>query len=336
MTDFLLPDWPRAYQTPEVQGFFRSHNADFRVTELALEAPTGDGEHIWLEVEKNGANTAWVAKRLAQRAGVREMDVGYAGLKDRHAITRQWFSIYLPRVAEPDFSDLNDEEMQVLSQQRHVRKLRRGDLAGNQFELHLRGLKGELEQLQPVLEQIRQQGVPNYFGEQRFGHDGHNVSSGLAMLRGEFKVKNRTKRSLYLSAVRSLLFNQVLARRIDELGWPASMPGDVLDEQGLATAPLWGRGRLTTTADALALETQVAEGYAEACDGLEHAGLKQERRAVVAQPMQLQWQRPQTDELTLSFLLAPGYYATSILRELGQFASAAPSFDRHSTATDQP
>ncbi|GGY58783.1 tRNA pseudouridine synthase D [Bacterioplanes sanyensis] len=320
---FELPDWPRAYNTPAVQGVFRSENADFRVTELPLEAPSGEGEHVWLEVEKNGANTAWVAKRLAEQAGVREMDIGYAGLKDRHAITRQWFSIYLPRVAEPDFSAINDGEIQVLSQQRHVRKLRRGDLAGNRFELRLRKLSGDLAALEPVLQQIREQGVPNYFGEQRFGHDGGNVPAGLAMLSGELRVKNRNKRSLYLSAVRSLLFNQVLAERLQRGLWGQTLAGDVLDEQGMATGPLWGRGRLASSEDALALESEVVASQQAACDGLEHAGLKQERRALAAQPMQLQWQWPEADELTLSFLLASGYYATSVLRELGHIEAAA-------------
>lgn len=321
---FVLPDWPRAYDTPAVRGVFRSENADFRVTELPLEAPSGEGEHVWLEIEKNGANTAWVAKRLAELAGVREMDVGYAGLKDRHAITRQWFSIYLPRVAEPDFSAINDDEIQLLSQQRHARKLRRGDLAGNQFELRLRQLHGDVGALERVLEQIRAHGVPNYFGEQRFGHDGNNVPAGLAMLSGELRVKNRNKRSLYLSAVRSLLFNQLLAARLQRGLWGQTMAGEVLDDQHMATGPLWGRGRLASQDDVLALETEVVAGYPDACDGLEHAGLKQERRALVAQPMQLQWQWPAEDELVLSFLLAPGYYATSVLRELGQIEPAAP------------
>ncbi|ASP38766.1 tRNA pseudouridine(13) synthase TruD [Bacterioplanes sanyensis] len=328
MTEFLLPDWPKAYLTPQVSGQYRVTNADFCVTELPLEQPSDEGEHVWLEIEKNGANTAWVAKRLAELAGVRDMDVGYAGLKDRHAITRQWFSIYLPRVEAPDFSQLNDDEMQVLSQQRHVRKLRRGDLAGNEFRLHLRHLSGDIAALDAVLQQIKAQGVPNYFGEQRFGHGGHNVVSGLAMLRGEFKVKNRNKRSLYLSAVRSLLFNQVIASRMQQPGWLQALDGDVLDEQGLITAPLWGRGRLASSEQALALETAVADEYREACDGMEHAGLKQERRAIVSQPLQLQWQQPQSDELVLSFILAPGHYATSVLRELGQFSSAAQRADQ--------
>lgn len=317
-----LPDWPQAYPATGAHALLKQHNEDFRVEEIPQALPCGEGEHVWLHIEKNGANTAWIAKKLAALAGVKEMDVGYAGLKDRHAITRQWFSIYLPRVQEPDFSVLNDAEMTVLSQSRHSKKLRRGDLLGNRFTLLLRQFEGDKAAVEANLERIKALGVPNYFGEQRFGHDGGNIEAGRAMLAGEIRVRNPGKKSIYLSAVRSLLFNDVLAERIRRGLWGKTLAGEVADELGQPTGPLWGRGRLNSTDEVLALETEVAGRFPELCDGLEHAGLKQERRALSALPEQLRWQwqqgqdNPESVDLMLTFSLPVGYYATSVLREI--------------------
>ena len=124
-----LPLWPRAYPATGASAILKSLNEDFNVTELPLQLPSGEGEHLWLDIEKNGANTAYVAQQLAAAAGVQERDVGYAGLKDRYAITRQWFSIYLPSGKSgetPDLKGLQHPEFKVLSQSRHVKKLRPG------------------------------------------------------------------------------------------------------------------------------------------------------------------------------------------------------------------
>ena len=321
MTTTLLPDWPNAYPHTGASALLKQQNDDFCVEEIPLALPCGEGEHVWLHIEKNGANTAWIAKRLAAHAGVKEMDVGYAGLKDRNAITRQWFSIYLPRVEAPDFSALNDAEMTVLSQSRHSKKLRRGDLLGNRFTIRLRQVQGERALIESNLEQIKTLGVPNYFGEQRFGHGGGNIESGRAMLAGEIRVRNPGKKSIYLSAIRSLIFNNVLAERIRAGLWGQTLAGDIADDSGLSTGPLWGRGRLNSTDDALALESRVAAEQPELCDGMEHAGLKQERRALAALPANLSWQWQEdagTTDLVLTFSLAAGDYATSVIRELMQ------------------
>ncbi|WP_430461412.1 tRNA pseudouridine(13) synthase TruD [Thalassolituus sp. LLYu03] len=316
-----LPEWPTAYPLSEARGTLKTQNDDFRVDELPLAMPGGEGEHVWLHIEKNGANTVWIAKRLAEFAGVKEMDVGFAGMKDRNAITRQWFSVYLPKGQNPDFSQMNDAEMTVQTQARHNKKLRRGDLLGNRFVLRLRDVQGDVAAVERNLQLVRDQGVPNYFGEQRFGHDGNNIESGRAMLAGEIRVRNPSKKSIYLSAVRSLIFNEVLAERIRRGLWGQSLAGDLTDEQGQVTAPLWGRGRLATTDDALALESEVAGRYADLCDGMEHAGLKQERRAVASLPHGLSWEWQQGaagQDLVLTFSLPAGYYATSVIREIMQ------------------
>lgn len=311
-----LPQWPNAYPASGGSATLKLHNEDFLVTELPLQLPSGEGEHLWLDIEKNGANTAFVAQQLAEAAGVQERDVGYAGLKDRYAITRQWFSIYLPKGETPDLTQLQHPEFKVLSQSRHVKKLRPGDLQGNRFRIVLRDVTGDRAAIEANLQAIAAQGVPNYFGAQRFGHDGGNVEQGRAMLAREIRVRNPKKKGIYLSAVRSFVFNEVLALRIKQGRWGQVLPGDVMDEAGRPTGPLWGRGRVSTTEEAQALEMGVAARHATLCDGMEHAGLDQERRALVASPQDMRWEWPQDQQLVLTFSLPAGNYATSVLNEI--------------------
>jgi len=311
-----LPPWPKAYPDSGASATLKYLNEDFIVTELPLQPPSGQGEHLWLDVEKNGANTAFVAQQLAAAAGVQDWDVGYAGLKDRHAITRQWFSIYLPKGEAPDLTRLQHPEFKVLRQARHVKKLRPGDLQGNAFRILLREVSGERGAIEANLRAVASQGVPNYFGAQRFGHDGGNVEQGRAMLAREIRVRNPKKKGLYLSAVRSFVFNEVLAERIRQGLWGQTLAGDVPDEAGRPTGPLWGRGRVSTSEAAQALENSVAARHAVLCDGMEHAGMDQERRALVANPAGLSWEWPQADQLLLEFSLPAGNYATAVLNEI--------------------
>lgn len=314
-----LPQWPNAYPASGASATLKLLNEDFIVTELPLQLPSGEGEHIWLDIEKNGANTAFVAQRLAEAAGVQERDVGYAGLKDRYAITRQWFSIYFPKGETPDLTQIQHPEFKVLSQSRHVKKLRPGDLQGNRFRIVLRDVTGDpgaTKAIEANLKAIASHGVPNYFGAQRFGHDGGNVEQGRAMLAREIRVRNPKKKGIYLSAVRSFVFNEALALRIQQGLWGKTLPGDVMDVAGLPTGPLWGRGRVATTDQAQALENGVAERYATLCDGMEHAGLDQDRRSLVASPMDMSWEWPQANQLVLTFSLPAGNYATSVLNEI--------------------
>jgi len=322
MTDALqslyttLPQWPKAYPASGASATLKLLNEDFLVTELPLQLPSGAGEHIWLDVEKNGANTVFVAQQLAAAAGVQEWDVGYAGLKDRYAITRQWFSIYLPKGETPDLTQLQHPEFKVMSQSRHVKKLRPGDLQGNRFRIVLRELAGDRDAIEANLQAVASQGVPNYFGAQRFGHEGGNVEQGRAMLAREIRVRNPKKKGIYLSAVRSFVFNEVLALRIQQGLWGLTLPGDVMDEAGRPTGPLWGRGRVSTSDQAQAMENGVAERHAILCDSMEHAGLDQDRRALVACPGDMTWEWPQADQLVLTFSLPAGTYATSVLSEI--------------------
>ncbi|MEE9331134.1 MAG: tRNA pseudouridine(13) synthase TruD [Methylophilaceae bacterium] len=321
MTYTSLPQWPKTYPETHARGTLKLHNADFRVTELPLALPSGEGEHIWLQVKKDGANTAYVAQRLADYAGVKENDVGYAGLKDRYAITEQWFSIYFPKGETPDLMQLTHDEFTVLAQTRHVKKLRRGDLLGNQFDILLRDVKGEQALIEANLKQIQAHGVPNYFGPQRFGHDGGNVEQGRLMVSREIRVRNPKMKGIYLSAVRSFVFNEILAERINDGLWGKTLEGDVLDDAdlnnpGAATGALWGRGRVATTDAAADLENTIAKQHAPLCEGMEHAGLTQDRRALAAIPEGMTWQWLDESQLQLTFSLSAGYYATSVLREI--------------------
>ncbi|MFN7665513.1 MAG: tRNA pseudouridine(13) synthase TruD, partial [Inhella sp.] len=188
-----LPHCPPAYPPTGASATLKQFKEDFVVTELPLQPPSGAGEHLWLEVEKNGANTAFVAQQLAAAAGVKDWDVGYAGLKDRYALTRQGFSLYFPKGEAPDLTQLQHPEFRVLSQSRHLKKLRPGDLQGNRFRIVLRDVMGDRGAIEANLQAVAAQGVPNYFGPQRFGFEGGNVEQGRAMLAREIRVRNPKK-----------------------------------------------------------------------------------------------------------------------------------------------
>jgi tRNA pseudouridine13 synthase len=225
-----LPDWARAYGGPLFSASTRRCPEDFEVTEILGWEPSGDGEHDFLWVEETGANTEWVARQLARHAGVPAKDVGYAGLKDRHAVTRQWFSA--PRWHEPDWSALEVEGVRVLEVARNQKKLRRGAHRGNRFRITLRGqdLDRHAGALEKRIALIREQGVPNYFGEQRFGRDGANLRLADAWAAG--KRLPRHKRSLAISTVRSFLFNEALDARVRDATWNRLVAGDMANLDG--------------------------------------------------------------------------------------------------------
>ncbi|QKT02344.1 tRNA pseudouridine(13) synthase TruD [Ectothiorhodospiraceae bacterium 2226] len=313
-----FPPDPYAYGGPRVRGRVRARPEHFQVDEEPLEPPLGEGQHLWVQVRKRGANTEWVARQLAQAAGVPPLDVGYAGLKDRHAVTTQWFSIDLAG-RDPDPAGLAGEDYEVLAVGRHPRKLRRGELAGNRFTLQLTDLAGDLDALETLLPVLGEQGVPNYFGPQRFGRGGDNLRRAALMLAGELRPP-RHQRGLYLSAARSFLFNQVLGARVAADTWRTALAGEApfYGGQGYRrgpSGPLWGRGRSPVFGAAAQVERDALAPYAALCEALEHVGLKQERRALALPVADLAWQRTE-EGWQLSFWLPAGAYATSVLREL--------------------
>ena len=333
-------DLPFAWGGPVGEGTLRSFPEDFQVDEdLGVEA-SGAGEHVLLKIRKRNLNTAEVATHIAGLAGVRARDVSYAGLKDRVAVTTQTFSVHLPGKDDPDWRQLEGDNLQVLEAQRHHRKLRRGTLRGNTFTLRIREFSADEGQLNDRLGQIVEQGVPNYFGPQRFGREGNNLQRAQALFAGETGKVRRDKRSIWLSAARSWLFNEVLAARVADGTWQQLLEGDVmqlaggrgqfmaeLDDTALAsrlkaqdvhvTGPLCGRsGRaLQPQAVVAALEHQVLEAHGAWLEGLERFGLEADRRALGLAVTDLQWQIDDA-VLELRFGLVSGSYATAVLREL--------------------
>ncbi|KFN50300.1 tRNA pseudouridine(13) synthase TruD [Arenimonas composti] len=329
---------PGAFGPPVLSARLRVAPEDFIVEELPGFEASGSGEHLLLTIEKRGMNTAFAARRIAQWAGVHESAIGYAGLKDRHAVTRQRLSVHLPKRVAPDLAALESEDLRVLDHAWHARKLPRGALAGNRFVLRLRDVEGEAAAIDVRLQAIAAYGFPNRFGEQRFGRDGDNVDAARRMFAGE--RMRREQRSLLLSAARSHLFNAVLDERIAAGDWANGSDGEVWMLDGThsvfgpaplddtlreraarqdihPTGPLWGAGTPRSGEPLLARELAVAAQFPELCTGLVAAGLKQERRALRVRAADLRWQQPDASTLELAFSLPPGAYATSLLSELG-------------------
>jgi tRNA pseudouridine13 synthase len=335
----LVSSYPHAYGRPDATAVIRSQPEDFQVEEQLGFQPEGEGEHHFLYLQKRNTNTEWLAKQLARFCGVPPRDVSYAGLKDRNAVTSQWFSIRIPGTETPDWSELESDDLKLLQATRHRRKLRRGALAQNHFRLRLRQLKTDKIELEGRLKQIAAKGVPNYYGEQRFGHDQNNLTFATKLFAGELKKLSRHKKGIYLSAARSYLFNMVLAKRVAEGTWDQAILGDsmLLDgsrshfsileidseiQQRISemdihpTGPLWGKGEQPVSLDTDKLENGVLGEYLEWTQGLIRFGLGHERRALRSRVIDLEFNWLTGGDLELRFGLYPGSYATSVLREV--------------------
>jgi len=341
----MLQELAYLHQKPEPKGLLRVNQSDFKVFELLPFLPCGEGEHLFIYIRKTGANTVFVARELAKYFKVKEQLVSYAGLKDRFAVTEQWFGIHVPGKQTYDLSDLVIEGVEVLSYKRHNKKLRTGALTGNRFELILRDVT-ELKMLYERWQKIIEQGVPNYFGEQRFGIDGGNIDHALGLFSGT-KVKDKKKRGMYLSAARSYIFNAIVNQRIKNDTFSELQLGDVLmlagsqsvfrpkeidavlkqrliDKDVDITGAMWGAGDLMTAAEPGLLEQEIADKNSEFANGLPRFGLKQERRrirlVVADADIELLTNDSSIEEslpaVKVSFSLAAGSYATTVLREL--------------------
>ncbi|MCR8923992.1 tRNA pseudouridine(13) synthase TruD [Dasania sp. GY-MA-18] len=354
MSDYLslLSEQHKAYAAPTLSGVLRSSPQDFFVDEILGFEPEGEGEHVFIYIEKTAANTQFVAEQLATFAKVAVKNVSFSGMKDRWAVTRQWFSVQMPGKQAPDFSALNNAEIQVLKQSRHPRKLRRGVHKANYFRLRLRQLSGDRAYLDERVTAIAKLGVPNYFGEQRFGHGARNLSSAQRWFAGAFKPR-RNQQGLFLSAARSLLFNQLLSKRVADNNWADYIPGDIMMLAGThsvfkpepseaedirlrlqqgdihSTGPMFGKAlAMCCSEQAVALEQLVFEQHPELCAGLLKQGLTAERRALRVIPAQLQHQFIDEDTLELSFELPSGCFATAVMAELVDYHSAERERDQ--------
>lgn len=225
-------------ELPGTGGLLRQQPSDFRVTEVPAYEPVGEGDHVYVRIRKRGLTTTDAVRRLAERTGVNPRDVGYAGLKDRHAITEQWIS--LPPPCSTDAAEgAGDDELEILEVSRHRNKLKTGHLHGNRFVLTIRELACEVDEAvsraRAILEALaRPPGSPNWFGEQRFGARGDNAARGKALILGERlegrPPKGRQKR-LLISAYQSELFNRVMAARIEDGLYRSVLAGDLLKKR---------------------------------------------------------------------------------------------------------
>jgi len=329
-----VPSAPRAHGSPACTGLIRSRPEDFAVEEILGFEPDGEGPHTLVHVRKIGANTDWAARRLARAAGISARDVGFCGLKDRCAVATQWFS--LPGAPDLDRAALSADGLEILERFPHGRKLRRGAHAGNRFRLRVRECSGHAADIEARLRTIACRGVPNYFGEQRFGRDGSNLGLARAMASG--RKLDRRKRGFALSAARSAIFNAVLARRVVRGDWDRLVPGDLAILDGTASwfpvdqvdaetvarlerldlhpsGPLWGDGPPPVSGDPLRLELEIAAELQDLVACLGGMRLRQERRPLRLSVSELQWQ-VEDGELALGFRLPRGAFATTVLAEL--------------------
>ncbi len=332
-----------AYQYPhlDIHADFKTQFSDFQVTEILGYEPLGEGEHIYLWVEKRGLNTAYLAEQIAKFTGLPLRSVTYAGRKDKYALTTQWFGIHFPGKQDFDWDKCQIPDVKILKAIRHNKKLRTGNLSGNHFTITLRNLNS-CKGLENRLTDIQKQGVPNYFGSQRFGdtrHDsrGGNLALAEKMLAGE-AIRNRNKRSMAISALRSWLFNEYIHQRISSDKLLEVQNGDVMQLAGsksffcaneidsdiksrltaqdiFTTAPLWGQGELASQLLAQRFEQDIASQFPTITTLLDSLGLQQERRALRLFPKQMQWQIT-GNTLVIQFSLPSGCFATSVLREI--------------------
>lgn len=335
MSDYL--NLAYAYGQPVSSGTIKTSPDDFKVNEILGFELTGEGEHLFLYIEKRGLNTEELVKSLARTLEKPEKSISYAGLKDRQALTRQWLCVHSLNEDILNANKLQGDGWRVIDSKRHLKKLKTGALQANAFEVIIREID-EASDLEGRLMQIQQGGVPNYFGSQRFGHQGQNLEKARRMLTEGYKIRDRFLRGIYYSAARSFLFNAILSERVKEENWNQALAGDVMqlagthsifsitepDEQIInrvqafdisPAAPLWGRGEERASLESLCLQQKVLSPYQSWCTGLESQGLERAWRAQRLLLKHLAWEW-QDNVLKLSFELTSGSYATSVLREL--------------------
>ena len=320
---------------PKQTALLKAECADFVVKEQLGYDMSGDGEFVAVKVRKTDCNTLFVGEQLAKFAGISARNMSYAGLKDRKAVSEQWFSLQMPGQPTPDFSQFSLEGVEILEVTRHQRKIRIGSLQGNHFEILLRNAE-ETDELKVRLDFLAKNGFPNYFTEQRFGRDGNNLTQALRWANGEIKIKDRNKRSFYLSAARSEIFNLIVSKRMELDLAQQILLGDVLQLNGshswflvdesedlaqlqqrlaqqdvLLTAPLIGEEEKS----AVDFEHEIFAQHQALFALMRQERMKAARRPILMHPQHFQWQF-EPNGLRLQFALPAGSYATALIREL--------------------
>lgn len=332
--DWSLEHWSYAYGEPQSQGRLKALPEDFVVTEKLGYELSGEGENLYLLIEKTGLNTHQVLEHLAKVFNKRLRDVGYAGLKDKLAITRQWFSIQMNVKQAPDLSSVETEQIKLIETIRHGRKLKVGALKSNHFAIRLKNVT-DIKAVETKLSHIATFGVPNYFGEQRFGFKGNNLNWANRMADGE-TIRDRKIKGFALSACRSYLFNEVLSERLAGHESVPLLDGEVFELAGsnsyfqqemteeirqriaeqdiYISGPLFGKGEMISVGDVASIENAIAARHNNWITLLQDNGLKQERRALWLFPKMVKTEIENND-LCVSFEIPSGTFATSVIRE---------------------
>ncbi len=337
-------EWAYASDIPNSKAHLKIHCSDFLVTEDLGYEPCGEGEHVYLDITKTDTNTDFLARNIAKFAGVPVRQVNYAGLKDRRGVTRQWFGVHLPgksEVVDPDWQSLQSSQLHLHQVIRHQRKLKTGVHQGNFFAIRLRDIT-QSEALEKKLEFISQQGAPNYFGDQRFGRQGGNLALALSMIQGK-RIKDRFKRGMALSSIRSYLFNQLLSERVSDGSWLKASVGERcmfsdgfsqfdavslsdlasvqqrIDRGDLApTGPMVGRVGCPALTPASLYEAKILAPWQPWIDALIEQDMTAQRRSLRLWPKDFTWRWCEKNVLELNFHLMRGSYATALIRELAQ------------------
>lgn len=321
---------PRAYPLLRVRGIIRQAPVDFTVSEVLPFSLSGTGEHLYIKVRKTGQNTRWVARQLANHCDLPMRSVSFAGMKDRHAVTEQWFSLHCPGQSDPDLTNIGVDGIEIIESIRHIHKLRRGMLAGNRFRIIVRDLTGESSELPARLDNLSHAPIPNYFGAQRFGKDAANLQ--LIEHAAGRAAPDREARSFGLSALRSALFNAYLAERIDDGTWQTLLHGEIVYDgmkqsyrhandivagrDGFQTTGLlWGDGVNQATGLALEKETGFFGRVPDITSLLSSYEVRMMRRPLGFRIPELRWKLSE-DSLELRFTLGRGMFATVVLREI--------------------
>ena len=338
--------WPPAWDAPNTRAIIRHCPEDFIVEECLGFEPSGDGEHAFIFLEKRELTTLELVSRVSGASGVAERNIGVSGLKDRNAVTRQWLSVGLAGKPEPVWQDLEaDGTIRVLQVSRHRRKLRRGVHRGNRFSLRLTSVNGDEQATIDSLARVKTCGVPNYFGPQRFGRNGSTLVGATRWIDKPTRL-TRNKRSLYLSALRGFLFNELLAQRVRAGTWNTLRDGDSCMLQGSRSffhcetvdddlarradegdvhpgVPLWGVTDDEPTKESMARLRGTLGDYAHLAAALEQQGLALSQRSARVRPDDFSWQFCDDDALQLSFVLPAGSYATALLAEVVQYTDGS-------------
>jgi tRNA pseudouridine13 synthase len=336
---------------PGIGGRIKTHIEDFEVEEIPAYEPCGTGDHLFLWVEKRAMGAEYFQRQAARRLGIATGEVGTAGLKDRHAVTRQWISV--PVAVHDSVAALDGDGIRVLNMSRHTNKLKPGHLRGNQFRILIRDVDpAAADRLPPILDRLRADGLPNYYGSQRFGRDGETAILGMDLLTGrKANVRNSFLKKLALSAAQSALFNDYLSRRLTDglmrrvlpgdvmCKWPAGgmfVAQDVAAEQARFDAretvhagPMFGRKTFPAAAESAAREAEVLRdagltpasfnGFGKLVQGTRRHNL------VYCDDLAAQ---VETEGVRLTFSLPAGSYATVLLSEIMKATTGSESLEQ--------